>query len=81
MLPSCFQPEKRSMRYVKSDDVARASRLVDFDAYGSISRTGSVRGMQKLYGWKPKGQVRIGSYIYNVGPENVHKLNAANLLR
>ena len=30
----------------------------------SISRTGSVRGMNKLYGWAGRDKVRHGAYIY-----------------
>lgn len=68
------------MRYVRQEDYSRANRIAKFDAVGNISVTGSVRGMQELYGWPKGGQVRLGSYIYNVGPAAVEALNNANLL-
>lgn len=30
----------------------------------NIHRTGSVKGMNKLYGWKDRDKVRHGNYIY-----------------
>ena len=69
------------MRYVPAENIAQASRLVNFDAVGNIDRTGSVRGMQKLYGWPRNGQVRLGGYIYNIGPEKVALLTSRNLIK
>lgn len=68
------------MRYVLREFEAQARRLVNFDC-GNISASGSVKGMQQLYGWPKGGQVRMGSYIYNVGPEAVKRLTHAKLLR
>lgn len=69
------------MRYVLREFEASARRLVDFDKCGNIHKSGSVLGMQRHYGWKPNGQVRLGSWIYNIGPEAVEKLNKAGILR
>jgi hypothetical protein len=69
------------MRYVPAENVSRAARAVNFDGYGNIDVSGSVKGMQKLYGWPKRGQVRVGGYIYNIGPLNVAKLEALNLIR
>ena len=41
---------------------------------GNIAASGSVLGMQRQYGWPKKGQVRVGSYVYNVGPEVVERM-------
>lgn len=64
------------MRYVKAGDFDRANRIVGgaLDTCGNIDVTGSVRGMQNRFGWKPCGQVRCGGYVYNIGPKNVAKL-------
>lgn len=69
------------MRYVPKANEAAARRAVNFDACGNISITGSVRGMQQLYGWTRNGQVRLGSWIYNIGPAAVEKLKGLSLLR
>ena len=68
------------MRYVKKCDVPLwlASEM---DRVGSIDRTGSVRGMQNRFGWKRGGQVRVGGYVYNVGPEGVARLERQGVLR
>jgi hypothetical protein len=67
------------MRYVREQD-ARAIKDV-LDRVGSISVTGSVLGMRRLYGWKKGGQVRVGAYIYNVGPAEVTRFRALGILR
>lgn len=69
------------MRYVPLEKEKQARRLVNFDSVGNIDKSGSVRGMQKLFGWKKGGQVRLGGYIYNVGVSEVEKLRNARLLR
>lgn len=69
------------MIYVPKEKETQARRLVNFDAVGNISRTGSVIGMRKLYGWPIGGQVRLGSWIYNVGSVALAQLKAANLTR
>lgn len=50
-------------------------------AAGSISVTGSLVGMRELYGWPKAGQVRCGSYYYNVGPMRVQELKNGGLAR
>ena len=35
-----------------------------YDDYPNISKTGSLTGMKKIYGWDTKYVVRIGSYYY-----------------
>lgn len=71
------------MRYISRDDEKRARRLAKgaFNSCASIHATGSVRGMQKLYGWPRGGQVRIGSYIYNVGTKVIDVLRDRNLIK
>lgn len=66
------------MRYVRQQDAEKIERL---NECGNISVTGSVRGMQDKYGWPKGGQVRVGSYIYNVGVAEVERLRALGLLR
>ena len=69
------------MKYVPLEFEAKARRLVNFDACGNIDKSGSVVGMRKLFGWPERGQVRMGGYIYNIGPAAVSKLDNANLTR
>lgn len=66
------------MRHTTEAEAARARVSLDV---GNIHRSGSVRGMQERFGWPKGGQVRIGSYVYNVGPAGVAKLRAAGVLR
>lgn len=66
------------MRYI-TESTARAQR-VNMNV-ANISRTGSVLGMQKLYGWPVGGQIRIGGFIYNVGVSEVQRLRAAGVLK
>lgn len=70
------------MIYVRVKDKDKASRLItrDISDFPNISRTGSVIGMRQIYGWPKGGQVRVGSYIYNIGPANVQILKSANLV-
>jgi len=68
------------MRYVPLKSESLARRLVNLDACGNISVTGSVRGMQTIYNWPKNGQVRMGAWIYNIGPDAVDKLRAARIL-
>lgn len=42
--------------------------------FPNIDKTGSILGMIKLYNWKRGATVRSGSYIYNIGVENIQKL-------
>jgi hypothetical protein len=69
------------MRYVPTSKADQARRLVNFNGCGNIDVTGSVLGMQKLYGWTKGGQVRLGGYIYNIGPHAVQLLRSRSLLR
>lgn len=64
------------MRYIRVEDYDIANRRTGgaFDRVGNIDASGSVRGMQKLYGWPRGGQVRCGGTIYNIGPEAVDRL-------
>lgn len=67
------------MRYIRSSDAYLVKSTLD--KCGNISATGSVSGMQRLYGWKRGGQVRVGSFIYNVGPSEVARFRALGILR
>lgn len=67
------------MRYATEDACRRAR--VNLDACGSIHRSGSVAGMQARYGWPKGGQLRVGSYVYNVGAGALDRLRAAGDLR
>ena len=66
-------------RYMTADD-ALASGF-DFTTVGNISKTGSVLGMQQRFGWAKRGQVRVGSYVYNVGPHMVRQFEVRGLVR
>lgn len=37
-----------------------------YDDYPNISKTGSLRGMYKLYGWKPYYVIQVGGYYYHL---------------
>jgi len=65
------------MRYVKESN---RNKVRNIDSAGSIHRTGSVTGMQRKYGWPKGGQIRLGSYIYNVGVREVERLRDGGLL-
>lgn len=65
------------MRYTTKEAASRARVSLDVP---NIHKSGSVAGMQKLYGWPRGGQVRCGSYVYNIGPAGVAKLRAAGAL-
>lgn len=65
------------MKYVRQED---AKKVQGLDSCGNISVTGSVVGMRNLYGWPKGGQIRVGSYIYNVGPAEVQRLKREGLL-
>ena len=69
------------MRYVKAAEFRKARRIPHYSSFPNIHVTGSVKGMQKIYRWPRGGQVRVGSYIYNIGTENVQKLRDAGVLR
>jgi hypothetical protein len=65
------------MRYMKQEDADRVGAC----NFPNIHATGSVRGMQMRYGWPRGGQVRVGSWIYNVGPANVKGWKSQGLVR
>lgn len=71
------------MKYILIVDYNEANELTynSFALCSNIRKTGSVRGMQKLYGWPKGGQVRCGQFIYNIGPQNVKILTDAGLLK
>jgi hypothetical protein len=69
------------MKYVRLEDENKARRLANFAGVGSIDKSGSVVGMQNKFGWQKGGQVRLGGYIYNVGPSAVERLKNHNLLQ
>lgn len=54
---------------------------INLEHVGSIDKSGSVIGMRKLYGWSKGGQVRIGSYIYNIGTLEVERARRLGILR
>lgn len=66
------------MIYVREEDRGKVRGL---GAAASISVTGSLTGMRKLFGWPKGGQVRIGSWIYNVGTAEVSRLREEGLLK
>jgi len=49
----------------------------------SISASGSVTGMRQKYGtvWKQGGQLRVGSFVYNVGPDEIARLWRLGVLK
>lgn len=52
------------MEYVKVKDLPKR---LEGKKYASISRTGSVRGMKKLYGWDKTQEIfRSGDFIYAI---------------
>ncbi len=65
--------------YITLNDAKKHN--INLEHVGSIDRSGSVRGMQRLYGWKKGGQVRIGSYIYNIGTSEVERARRLGILR
>lgn len=67
------------MRYISETDAKR--ERVNLDSCGSIHCTGSVRGMQSRYNWPVGGQVRVGSYVYNVGVAEVQRLRDLRVLK
>lgn len=69
------------MRYIRKQDADRNGFTALAERCGSISVTGSVRGMRKLYGWPAGGQVRIGAWVYNVGPDAVQRAGQLGILR
>jgi hypothetical protein len=69
------------MRYVTQSDVTRHHLQAIFDTCGNISATGSVLGMQRQFGWPKGGQVRMGGYIYNVGPVAVAQMRSMRILK
>jgi len=70
------------MKYVRKEDLDRARKVAPgLEECPNIDKGGSVRGMVQLYGWKPNEQVRIGGYIYNIGPWRMAALVNANLVR
>jgi hypothetical protein len=68
------------MLYVRKNEVPGWLSAA-MDEVSSIDRTGSVRGMRNRFGWSKGGQVRIGGYIYNIGPNRVKKLRDMGILR
>ena len=49
----------------------------------NIAASGSVTGMRQKYGtvWKQGGQLRVGSFVYNVGPDEIHRLWRLGVLK
>lgn len=68
------------MKYVPMEFADKARSRVNFNV-ASIDKSGSVVGMRNLFGWPKGGQVRLGGYIYNIGPVAVSILDNANLTR
>ncbi len=66
------------MRYISKHDAERLKVNLDV---ANIHRSGSVKGMQQIYGWTPGAQVRIGLWVYNVGLACVSTLRAAGVLK
>ncbi len=66
------------MRYVRLDDVKPARLNLDVP---NIHKSGSVLGMQRLFGWPKGGQIQVGGYIYNVGVRVVDRLRGSYFLR
>lgn len=68
------------MRYVTKADAAK-HLTARMQQVGNIHVSGSVLGMQQQFGWAKGGQVRVGSYIYNVGVAEVERLRNLHVLR
>lgn len=52
------------MKYVKTKNLPEK---LNGKRYSSISCTGSIRGMKKLYGWDKAQEIfRSGSFIYAI---------------
>lgn len=69
------------MRYVREEDAKAVRNHLNLSGVGNIHVSGSVRGMQLRYGWPKGGQVRVGQWIYNVGPSEVSRLRNIGILR
>lgn len=62
-----FNPLFLMMNMAKTVRIKDAEVLFpNYEEYPSISVTGSLLGMKKLYGWNTKFVVRIGGYYYNL---------------
>ena len=59
--------------------VAERRLAAELERSASISVTGSVRGMVKLYGWKAENCWRIGSYIHHFWPADADRIRSLNL--
>jgi hypothetical protein len=59
------------MRYLTEADAVK--HRVNLDC-ANIHKSGSVVGMRERYGWPKGGQIRVGSYIYNIGVREVERL-------
>lgn len=52
------------MKYIRQTDIIA---YLNDKNYSSISITGSIKGMKKLYGWnKAKEIIKSGSYYYAI---------------
>lgn len=61
-----FNPFKEPNRRVKTLPAAKADQLTIF---ANFHKSGSIRGMKKMYYGKGALLVRCGSYVYNVTPQ------------
>jgi len=69
------------MKYVLREFEAAARSLVDFGSCARIGKDTLKRDPVLPASWVRGGQVRLGSFIYNIGPDAVEKLNKAGILR
>lgn len=52
------------MKYIKTKDIVT---YINGRNYGSISITGSIKGMKKLYGWNTASEiVKSGQFYYAI---------------
>lgn len=54
------------MIYVKREEFARYLVHNNLEVVDSIDATGSIRGMNKRFGWNKYEKIRSGKYIYAV---------------
>ncbi len=66
------------MRYMTQADAERNRVSLDV---ANISASGSVKGMQQIYGWPKGGQVRVGGFVYNVGVVEIERARSLGILK
>jgi hypothetical protein len=54
------------MEYVKVSELNSYLRSNNLKIVGTIDKSGSVKGMNKLYNWQRYKKIKSGNYIYAV---------------